>query len=75
MWVCVGDYEMFQSDVTSFVEKARNQDVQIDYVVEENNMHDYAICYPLSRDYGAQKAAKYMSRFLFGDCPVKKASN
>ncbi|RHZ71117.1 hypothetical protein Glove_262g40 [Diversispora epigaea] len=72
-WVCVGDYELLQSDITSFVEKARSQDVKIDFVVEESNMHNYAIVYPLSRNHGAQKATKYMSRFLFGDSPIKKA--
>ncbi|CAG8447607.1 8561_t:CDS:2 [Diversispora eburnea] len=72
-WVCVGDYDVLQSDITSFVEKARSQHVQIDFVVEESNMHNYAITYPLSRNHGAQKAAKHMSRFLFGDSPIKKA--
>ncbi|CAG8450121.1 17219_t:CDS:2 [Acaulospora colombiana] len=74
-WVCVGGYELFLDDIKLFVEKARSQDVQAEIVVEENNVHNYAIVYPLSRDDGAQKAAKYMSRFIFGDQPVKRISD
>ncbi|CAG8760380.1 2258_t:CDS:1, partial [Acaulospora morrowiae] len=55
-WICVGSYELFLDDITLFIEKARSQDVEAEIVVEENNSHNYAILYPLSRDGGAQKA-------------------
>ncbi|CAG8768417.1 3155_t:CDS:2, partial [Racocetra persica] len=70
MWICMGSYEVFLEDATLFVEKARSQNVSVEFVVEENNLHNYAVAWPISRDGGAQKAVKYMSRFLFGEQPV-----
>ncbi|CAG8799468.1 42884_t:CDS:2, partial [Gigaspora margarita] len=70
VWVCVGGYEVFLEDIMSFVKNARNQDVSVELVVEQDNMHNYAILFPLSRHGGAQKAMKYMSRFLFGEKSV-----
>ncbi|CAG8590289.1 437_t:CDS:2, partial [Dentiscutata heterogama] len=67
MWICVGSYEVFLEDVSSFVEKARSQNIGVEFVVEEDNMHNYAITWPISRNGGAQKAVKYMSQFLFGE--------
>ncbi|CAG8736577.1 5178_t:CDS:1, partial [Racocetra fulgida] len=66
----MGSYEVFLEDATLFVEKARSQNVSVEFVVEENNMHNYAIAWPISRDGGAQKAVKHMSKFLFGEQPV-----
>ncbi|RIB01841.1 Alpha/Beta hydrolase protein [Gigaspora rosea] len=70
VWVCVGGYEVFLEDIMSFVRNAKNQGVSVELVVEQDNMHNYAILFPLSRHGGAQKAIKYMSRFLFGEKSV-----
>ncbi|CAG8599943.1 7461_t:CDS:2 [Cetraspora pellucida] len=70
VWICVGGYEVFLDDIVSFVEKARSQEVSAELLIEEDNMHNYAIVWPLSRNGGAQRAMKYMSRFLYGEQPV-----
>ncbi|CAG8750146.1 11160_t:CDS:2, partial [Racocetra persica] len=70
VWICVGGYEVFLDDIVSLVEKARSQEVSAELLIEENNMHNYAILWSLSRNGGAQRAMKYMSRFLYGEQPV-----
>ncbi|CAG8584016.1 7675_t:CDS:2, partial [Dentiscutata heterogama] len=72
VWVCVGGYEVFLDDVMSFVENVRNQDVSAELLVEQDNVHNYAILWPLSRHGGAQRATKHMSRFLFGERSVSQ---
>ncbi|KAF0552914.1 alpha/beta-hydrolase [Gigaspora margarita] len=67
MWICVGAYEVFLNDITSFVDKVRSQDVSVELVIEEDNMHNYAILWPISRNGGAQKAVKSISKFLYGE--------
>ncbi|CAG8749234.1 12571_t:CDS:2, partial [Dentiscutata erythropus] len=49
VWICVGGYEVFIEDVMSFVENARNQDVSAELLIEQDNVHNYAILWPLSR--------------------------
>ncbi|CAG8618529.1 7093_t:CDS:1, partial [Racocetra fulgida] len=51
-------------------EKARSQEVSAELLIEENNMHNYAIVWPLLRNGGAQRAMKYMFRFLYSEQPV-----
>ncbi|CAJ0842444.1 11767_t:CDS:2, partial [Entrophospora sp. SA101] len=50
IWACAGEFEVFLDDVKQFIENARSQSVNTEFVMENNNFHGYAVCKLLDRN-------------------------
>ncbi|CAI2170229.1 8566_t:CDS:2 [Funneliformis geosporum] len=69
----VGGYELFLDDITLFVEKLMMKEVKVEYFIEDNNFHGYAMSKLLSRGSAYENSVKYMGKFLFGENNVKES--
>ena len=67
VWACVGSFDIFLDDVISFIEKLQQNGVKAELVVEDANVHGYAVVKMFSRNGGYDNTMKRMGKFLFGE--------
>ncbi|GBB97789.1 hypothetical protein RclHR1_03070005 [Rhizophagus clarus] len=67
VFACVGGFEIFLDDVKDFIGRLQQNDVKTDFVIDEANMHGYAISRVLSRNGAYDHTIIRIGKFLYGE--------
>ncbi|RIA80824.1 alpha/beta hydrolase fold-domain-containing protein [Glomus cerebriforme] len=67
VWACVGSFDIYLDDIRSFIEKLLQNNVKAELVIEDANIHGYAVVKALSRNGAYENSIKRIGKFLYGE--------